>query len=109
MRVLFLTRYGRLAASSRQRCFLYLDELRAAGIDAEVSPFLSDRYVRAFHSGDRVRLSEILRSYFTRLLMLLQLRSYDLVWIEKEALPWLPAGVETALFKAAGVPIVVDF
>ena len=32
LRVLFLTRYGRLGASSRQRCFLYLEALYAAGI-----------------------------------------------------------------------------
>lgn len=31
------------------------------------------------------------------------------MWIEKEALPWLPARIETALLRRAHVPIVVDY
>jgi glycosyltransferase involved in cell wall biosynthesis len=31
------------------------------------------------------------------------------VWIEKEALPWLPAGIELALLRLAGAAIVVDY
>jgi hypothetical protein len=32
---------------------------------------------------------------------------YDLVWLEKEALPWLPAWVEIA--RLQGLPYVVDY
>jgi glycosyltransferase involved in cell wall biosynthesis len=31
------------------------------------------------------------------------------VWIEKEALPWVPASVELGLFRMAGARIVVDY
>lgn len=109
MKVLFLTRYGARAASSRQRCFLYLESLAAAGIEAHVSPFLSERYVRSFHAGERVSRLDILRSYVARLGTLLRLRRYDVVWIEKEALPWFPAAIERGLFWVPGVPIVVDY
>jgi glycosyltransferase involved in cell wall biosynthesis len=42
-------------------------------------------------------------------MLLLRIRGYDLLWIEKEALPWLPAWVELALFRAARIKIVVDY
>jgi glycosyltransferase involved in cell wall biosynthesis len=40
---------------------------------------------------------------------LARLSRYDLVWIEKEALPWMPASIELGLFKMAGARIVVDY
>jgi glycosyltransferase involved in cell wall biosynthesis len=109
MRVLFLTRYGRLGASSRQRCFIYLDALRAAGITADVRPFLADQYVRKLHAGRPASLPFIFRSYAARLLVLLKSRGYDLLWIEKEALPWVPAWVECALLRMIGAKIIVDY
>jgi glycosyltransferase involved in cell wall biosynthesis len=109
VKVLLLTRYDRLAASTRQRSHLYREALAAAGITAEVSPFLSDAYVRAIYTGRPVSPADIVRSYLVRLRALTRLRQYDLVWIEKEALPWLPAWIELGLVRAAGTRIVVDY
>jgi glycosyltransferase involved in cell wall biosynthesis len=109
LKVLYLTRYGRLGASSRQRCFLYLKALDAAGIIGDVSPFLGDDYVRRLHSGLNVSIAIILRAYTCRLLLLLRARRYDLLWIEREALPWLPGWAELAFFRIAGTKIVVDY
>jgi glycosyltransferase involved in cell wall biosynthesis len=109
MRILFLTRYGRLGASSRQRCLLYLDALTAAGVESRVCPFLGDDYVHRLYSGGATNIVGVLRAYVSRLLVLLQIRRYDLLWLEKEALPWLPAWVELSLLKAAGAKTVVDY
>jgi len=108
LKALFLTRYGRLAPSSRQRCFLYLDALGAAGIDAEVSPFLGDGYVRRLYAGRAANITGLCRAYASRLLALLRARRYDLLWVEKEALPWLPAWIELALLRTVGAPTVID-
>lgn len=109
MKVLFLTRYGRLGASSRQRGFLYLDELRDAGITADVCPFLDDEYILNLYAGRATSLPLILRSYAARLMALLQRHGYDLLWIEKEALPWIPAWAELVLLRMVGTKIVVDY
>jgi len=110
VRVLFLTRYGERAASSRQRCYQFLPLLAEAAIQAEVSPLLSDDYVVSLNAGRSPRLTRIATAYLRRLGVLLRIRGrYDLVWIEKEALPWLPAWPELALFKLAGVPVVLDY
>jgi glycosyltransferase involved in cell wall biosynthesis len=104
-----LTRYDRLGASSRQRCLIYREALSAAGITAEIRPFLSDAYLCARYCGLPAGPAGILRRYLARLRVLLRLSRYDLVWIEKEALPWIPAFVEIGLFKMAGARIVVDY
>jgi glycosyltransferase involved in cell wall biosynthesis len=109
LRVLFLTRYGRLGASSRQRCFLYLEALNAAGISGDVCPFLGDDYIRRLHAGLTAGAASVLRAYARRLMLLLRARRYDLLWIEKEALPWLPAWAELALFRIMGTRIIVDY
>jgi glycosyltransferase involved in cell wall biosynthesis len=109
MRILCLTRYDRNGASSRQRCLLYLEALGAAGITADVCPLLSDAYLHARYSGRRVGLAEIVRRYVIRLRALTRLSRYDLVWIEKEALPWMPAWIEIVLLDLAGIPIVADY
>lgn len=104
-----MTRYGGRGASSRQRCLIYLDALRAAGIAAEIRPFLSDAYLCARYGGRPVGPALILRSYGARLRALLSLSRHDLVWVEKEALPWLPAAIELGFFRMAGARIVVDY
>ncbi|MCZ6596580.1 MAG: glycosyltransferase family 1 protein, partial [Planctomycetota bacterium] len=40
MRVLLLSRYGELGASSRMRSYQYLPALERAGIDVTVAPLL---------------------------------------------------------------------
>jgi Glycosyl transferases group 1 len=108
VRILFLTRYGRLGASSRQRCYLYLDELQASGIECHVSPFLDDDYVRRLYSARPVNIAAVFRAYLRRLVLLSRLQVYDLLWIEKEALPWIPAPVELAILRLARNRIVID-
>jgi len=73
--------------SSWQRCFLYLDALAAAGIAAEAALFLRDGYVRRLYAGRAAIITGLCRAYASRLFALLRARRYDLLWVEKEALP----------------------
>ena len=106
MKVLLLTRYQRLGASSRVRFLQFLPQLEQAGFTIEVQPLLDNAYVGALYGGPPVSRWSIVRAYLRRLGTLLRAHRYDVVWLEKEALPYVPAFVETALL--AGVPYVVD-
>jgi glycosyltransferase involved in cell wall biosynthesis len=108
IRILFLTRYQQRAASSRLRCYHYIELLQKAGFTVEVSPLLNDSYVRAIHAREKIDYIEIAWSYARRVLALLRSRFYDIIWVEKEA-PWLPAWSEMGLFSIAGVKIVLDY
>lgn len=107
MRVLLLSRYDRLGASSRVRLFQYLPFLESKGWQVEVNSLFSDDYLQSLYSG-RSRSSQVLAGYWRRLKVLVHAGKYDLIWVEKEAFPFIPALAEWLLFKA-GTPYVVDY
>ena len=90
MKVLLLTRYGRLGVTSRIRFLQYLPYLKEHGIDVHVAPFLGDDYVESLYKGLR-NWKSVAAAYCRRFRQLLTAKSYDLLWIEKELLPWTPA------------------
>jgi glycosyltransferase involved in cell wall biosynthesis len=108
MRVLALTRYNSQGPSSRVRFYQYIPYLESLGIDLQVSPLLGDEYIRNLFSGKQQSVSSLLLAYGKRVASLLYHRSFDLLWIEKELLPWLPAWVET-LWAGREIPWVVDY
>ena len=107
MRALFLTRYTRLGASSRLRVYQYLPYLKEAGFEVTVAPLFGDDYVRSLYGG-KISTVEVFKSYIDRLRFILKVRHFDLVWVEYEMLPWLPAWTELSLLPG-GVPLVVDY
>ncbi len=89
MRILLLSRYSPLGASSRYRSYQYLPYLRNRGHSVEVNQLLGDLYLRRLYSGEHAPVVEVLVSYVQRKMKLLLNRTYDLLWVEYEAFPWL--------------------
>lgn len=107
MRLLALTRYGRMGASSRLRTLQYIERLQTNGFEVDVSPLFSDRYLDALYHGGS-RLGPALSGFYHRLSSILRARRYDAVWVEKELMPFLPALAEHALVRMH-VPWIVDY
>jgi glycosyltransferase involved in cell wall biosynthesis len=107
VRLLVLPKYGRLGASSRLRSYQYLSSFQRVGIDVHVHSLLGDAYVRALY-GKKRDLRSIVSGYMTRIGKLFSARSFDAVYMEKEALPWLPAMLELGALPAK-MPLVVDY
>lgn len=105
--VLILTRYDRTGGASRVRFLEYLPHLERAGFRFEIASFFDERYLAGLYQGRRPSLPYLLSRYARRILRLATARRFDLVWIEKEALPFLPSVVERVLLR--GVPYVLDF
>lgn len=108
LNILALTRYGRLGASSRVRTHQYLEYLRANGCEVNAAPLFDDAYLQALYHGGRRPISTLWRGYVRRIRQLLGAGGYDLLWLEKEVLPWLPYALEKSMLPAS-VPYVVDF
>lgn len=108
LRVLLLSRYGRKGPSSRMRHDQFLPRLAADGFAVESAPFFPDAYLDALYAGRRWPLPKVAGCYARRVAALLGAGRYDLLWIEKETLPWLPYAVERVLLALAP-PYVVDF
>jgi glycosyltransferase involved in cell wall biosynthesis len=105
--VLTLTRYERLGASSRVRFLQFLPALEREGFTFDVRPLLDNDYVRSLYGGPRFGAGRLLKAYAKRFVALRRRMRYDVVWLEKEALPWLPAFVDIA--RLQGLPYVVDY
>lgn len=105
--ILTLTRYGPMGASSRLRQLQYLPILRCAGLNLKVQSLFSDDALLSKYQSGHYRGGDLFRIYLNRLAALRQHKEFDIFWVEKEALPWFPLCVETALLR--GVPYVLDF
>ena len=107
MKVLYLTKYTRLAGSSRMRSYQYFPYLEKAGMQVTVKPFFDDAYLKDFYAGKK-NISAVVKSYVKRLGVLFSVLSYDRVVIEKEIFPFLPALAEWML-KLLGIKYIVDY
>lgn len=109
MRVLALTKYGSLAASTRQRFVQFEPALAKAGIAVDYSPLLDNAHLRGLVEGRRASPLSITKSYARRALRILNARSYDLLWVHCEYFPYLPGFVESWSAWIASAPFVFDY
>lgn len=107
MRVLALTRYGRLGASSRLRSYQYVDHLARHGIMVTISPLFDDDYVTELYERRRRRRT-VITSFARRLRRLAQITDFDAIWLEKEVLPWVPSFIELTMLPRR-LPLIVDY
>lgn len=107
MKVLILSRYSYLGSSSRYRIFQYFPYLRKIGWEITLHSLLNDNYIHHLYRKDPLPLGDIIKNYFYRINLLLNTNKYDLIWLQQEAFPWIPAFIETFLLKSK-TPIVVD-
>jgi glycosyltransferase involved in cell wall biosynthesis len=107
LRILVLTRYGELGASSRLRFFQYKSAFQNDGIQLEIHPLFKDEMLAIRYAQGTYRTIELIKSYINRSRCMMRRHSFDMIWIEKEALPWFPLWVESALLR--GVPYVLDY
>lgn len=105
--VLILSKYGFDGASSRQRFLQFIPSLEEYGFRVTVAPFFDEGYVKRLYGAQGVDKKKTLGSYFRRIRLMLLHHPYDLIWVEKEFLPWMPNWMERAAYT--GTPYVVDF
>ncbi|MFU8865536.1 MAG: glycosyltransferase family 4 protein [Rhodobacterales bacterium] len=107
MNILLLSRYSRLGASSRLRTMQYLPVLAREGLNVQVASFFDDAYLQALYSRQK-RHGSTTGYMLERVQQIRRSPAPDLIWLEKEALPWVPWLVERAVLPR-GVPIVSDY
>lgn len=108
MRILALTRYAPLGASSRVRFYHYIPYLRTAGIELHVAPLFDDAYLQRLYARRPASVLQVTAACLRRLAWLVRAHRFDRLWVEYELLPWLPIAVErlSGLLK---VPYVADY
>lgn len=107
LRAMVFTRYDDMGASSRVRTYQYKTLLERSGIDVDISPLLDRAYLSNLYERKTYDVRGVLRGILRRVRELRSAKGYDLLWVEKELFPWLPAMAER-LFSP-GIPCVLDF
>jgi glycosyltransferase involved in cell wall biosynthesis len=108
LKVLALSKYGTLGASSRLRIFQYIPVLKQEEIDISIFPLLDNDYLEALYHQSSGKLLSLINGYFKRIIKLIQSKRYDFLWIQGELFPWTPPLVETFLYKL-NIPYIVDY
>ena len=108
MRALLLTRYDVQGASSRLRTLQYVDGLEQRGFKIDVHHLFGSNYLNHLYAGAALPLGSIIAAYFQRAALALRGGNWDLMWVEKELLPWIPSWLETILLDKA-TALVLDY
>lgn len=107
MRILLLSKYSWKGASSRYRTLQFIPLLEKEGLEFTCVPLLNDEYME--HSISRIKkIGYRLKGYVRRIVYLRQQADFDLIWIEKELLPWMPNFIENRLCNVK-IPYVIDY
>jgi glycosyltransferase involved in cell wall biosynthesis len=105
--VLVLTRYGSLGASSRIRFFQYFPYLQGHGISLVSDALVNDVLLESRYLNAKYGYGELVIAYLKRIWILLFKTRFEILWIEKEALPWFPLWWELILLRRR--PYILDF
>lgn len=106
-KILVLTRYDTLGASSRVRIYQYLPFLENESVFT-ISPFFSNIIIDDLYKKNKRNYLLIVMAYIKRLIILFKSSSFDVIWIEKEMFPYLPSFFET-LFISKDQKYYIDF
>ncbi|WP_404303061.1 glycosyltransferase family 4 protein [Alicycliphilus denitrificans] len=107
LQVLALTRYGALGASSRLRFLDYVPALQVHNIHVHPQVLFDNAALTTRYARGGYGLALAARCFAGRVAALRQRGRFDVLWIEKEALPMWPLWLERGLLR--GVPFVLDY
>ena len=107
IKALFLTKYGRLGASSRLRTLQYIDFYEKNDIICSTSALIDNFLLENKYKNKKYSIKNLFLAYIRRLIVMLNKGIYDVIWIEKEALPWCPFFIE--YFLLSKVPYILYY
>ncbi|MBX2810769.1 MAG: glycosyltransferase family 4 protein [Myxococcales bacterium] len=108
MKVVAFTKYDRLAASARVRFENYIPYLAKEDIQLCLVPLLGESYLTRIFGEEPPSVLSVAKAYLTRFFSLLSAHQWDLVMIQYELFPYLPAWAEQWM-KITNTPYVVDY
>jgi hypothetical protein len=105
MKILFFPKYNKQGPSSRYRIYQYLDYYNSPGNYIKVQPLFGTYF---FSKNRFTKIIFTLFYYIRRFVSILNVKKYDLVYIEYELFPYFPSIFEK-LFKRLNVKYIVDY
>lgn len=109
-RIFVFTKYDRLGASSRMRFFNYLSFF-SEKYKFQYSPLFDNKYLNNLYDRKKNSKIHIFSRYFKRLVTTFRValdKNIDVVWIEKELMPYIPIPLEVIL-SISGKKVIYDY
>lgn len=107
-KVIYYTKYTQLGASSRLRSIQFFPFLEKEGYIVSSQALFSDQYLSHLYKKSKFKSIYLLIGYLKRFFSILFVFKYDVVVIEKELFPYLPAWFEIMLNRL-GKNYFVDY
>ena len=104
--VLALTRYTETGASSRVRFLQYIPHLKKMNVDVQTAPLFPQDYLDRLYAGKPRSSLTILSATLSRVWAILHETECDIIWLQRELLPFVPFFLEKMLMR--GRKIVID-
>lgn len=114
MKLLILSRYDFMGASSRLRTLQYIPTLEDYGFNVTYLPLFDSKYLENIYQSKswlkgRIRsTSSVILSIIRRLNTIIKANCFDVIWLEKEIFPYLP-GIFEGLLAQTGIPYIIDY
>jgi len=108
MNILVFPKYGEKGPSSRVRFYQYIPFLEKKGATFHCAPLLGNNYIDALYSGQRFGFFNTLNAYWNRVRKMMKRKNFDLIWMENEALPYVPFLFEDHFYRGTP-PVVVNY
>ena len=106
-RILVLSKYTKLGASSRLRIHQYQLHFERAGYQIEYMPLFDDDYLESLYSSKK-RREKRFKYIYRRFADLIRMSVPDVIWVEYEVFPWVPWFLEKLLIPK-NIPIICDY
>ncbi len=108
MRILFLPKYNYSGPSSRYRTHQFIPFFEERGITCDINAFFPDSHIERINSGKRGAKLSLIWNILRRFNIILKARKYDLLFIEKEMIPYFPGIIELIL-KLFKIKYILDY
>jgi glycosyltransferase involved in cell wall biosynthesis len=110
MRVLGLSSYPVEAAATRYRLTQFVQPLAEKGIDLKISSFLDSHQFNRHYQNKAVfeKIGGLTQPILQRFSQITQIKKYDLIFVQREAMFFGPAVFELIYQKFGNVPMILD-
>jgi glycosyltransferase involved in cell wall biosynthesis len=108
MKIKFFPKYSYSGASSRYRTFQYIHYFETAGFKTKIYPFFDDKHIENINLKHTSSVFGNFKYLIRRILKILFLKRCDLLFIEKELIPYFPALFEWYLSKRH-ITFILDY
>ncbi|SVB89998.1 uncharacterized protein METZ01_LOCUS242852, partial [marine metagenome] len=81
MKVLFLTKYDNLAASSRLRAYQYKNKMDPSRFEVDVKPLFSNFYLEQRFKAKQINFFYLVYLFIKRIFTLFNIRKYNVIII----------------------------